>query len=146
MIEDRIAKVLKEKFQEDDLKDCFLVDVEHLKGNKVIVYVEDDTQLTIDKCRRISRFLEHKIEENNWMPEKYTLDVSSPGLDNPLRLLRQYKKNIGRKVNALLSNNERVEGEIISVDGNTIVLRIGDKEDSIDFKEINEAKILVSFK
>lgn len=150
MIEERLAKVLQERFKEDDLKSCFLVGVERLPNDKLIVYIDSDNRLTIDMCRKTSRFLENQIEENGWMPEKYTIDVSSPGIDNPLKLHRQYVKNIGRSAAIKLNNGESKEGKIISVEEDSIVVSVksGKKEvsETILMKEINETKILISFK
>ncbi len=146
MIEDKIAKVLGEFFQEADLKGCFLVDVKSLPNSKLEVYIDADDQLTIEMCRRTSRHLEHQIEENGWMPEKYKIDVSSPGLDNPLKLKRQYVKNIGRKVSVKLSEEDRkVEGELKAVEDSKVLIGVGKKEEWITWSEIKETKILVSF-
>lgn len=147
MIENRIAEVLSERFKEDDLRSCFLVDVLVDKKNKVTVFVDADDQLTIKMCQQISRFLEKKIEENGWLPAKYTLDVSSPGIDNPLRLHRQYVKNVGRNAEITLSDQTRIEGKISEVDKAFIGLDVRDKGlTKIPFENIIETKILVSFK
>jgi len=146
MIENRIAEVLSKRFEEEDLHSCFLINVERQKNNKVVVYVDADDQLTIDMCRRISRFLEHKIEEESWLPEKYTLDVSSPGIDNPLRLHRQYVKNIGRRVSVSL-DGDKVKGKLVKVEQEHIEVE-HDKKGMIQipFEKIIETLILVSFK
>lgn len=148
MIQDRLAEVLTKRFQEEDLADCFLVDIKSHPKNKVEVFVESDDVLTIDKCRKISRFLENEIEERGWMPDKYTLDVSSPGLDNPLKLHRQYIKNVGRKI-GLKVNDEvaSVSGKLLKVTDSHITVEQKKSESvEIPFDKIIEAKILVSFK
>ncbi len=147
MVENRIAEVLNERFEEEDLSSCFLVSVQRLPDNKLVVYIDADDRLTIDMCRKTSRFLEHHIEENGWMPEKYTLDVSSPGIDNPLKLHRQYVKNIGRTASVKLSSDEIVEGKLEAVDKSAITLTLKSKESkTISYDDIKETKILVSFK
>ena len=95
MIEKLLSEVLEQRFREEDLNDCFLVDVVEKKNDRIEVYIESDATLTIDTCKKVSRYLEKQIEEHKWLGEKYTLDVSSPGVDNPLKLVRQYKKNVG---------------------------------------------------
>jgi len=145
MIEEKIAKVLDERFKEADLSGCFLVDVKSLPHSKLEVYIDADDQLTIDMCRKTSRYLEMQIEENGWMPEKYKIDVSSPGLDNPLKLKRQYVKNIGRKVSIQLLEDRKVEGKLKEVKDNEVVVLVGKNEESIPWNEIKETKILVSF-
>ena len=147
MIEDRITKALEERFSSEDLNSCFLVHVEASKNNKITVFVESDDRLTIDMCRIISRFLEKRIEEEQWLPEKYTLDVSSPGLDNPLRLRRQYIKNIGRSAKVKLSDGSVKKGKIKEITDDTLVIEMkNNKLESVNFDEIDETKILVSFK
>jgi len=147
MIEDRIAEVLEQRFKEEDLQSCFLVDVRAGANNKIAVFVDGDKGLTIDMCRKISRHLEKHIEENKWLPDKYTLDVSSPGTDNPLKLHRQYVKNIGRKAKIVLLDEQQVEGKITDVNVNDIDIELSDGTmEKISFENIKETKILVSFK
>ena len=147
MIEDLIAEALEQRFQSEDLSSCFLVNFEVGNKNKVTVFVESDERLTIDMCRIISRYLEKKIEEGKWLPEKYTLDVSSPGVDNPLRLHRQYVKNVGRNALVHCEDGTRVEGQLQVVSSDFITLITGSKKEvNIPFQEISKTKILVSFK
>ena len=147
MIENRIAEVLTERFKKEDLSGCFLVNVASDKKNKLTVYVDADEQLTIKMCQVISRFLEKTIEENEWMPAKYTLDVSSPGIDNPLRLHRQYKKNIGRNAAVSLKDDTVLKGKLEKVEEAFIVLDVDKNgKTEIPFENIIETKILVSFK
>ena len=147
MVEDRIAEVLNERFEEEDLSTCFLVSVQRLPHSKLVVFIDSDERLTIDMCRKTSRFLEHHIEENGWMPEKYTIDVSSPGIDNPLKLHRQYVKNIGRKASVKLLSDETIEGILEAVESTSVTIAVKNKESkTILFDDIKETKILVSFK
>ena len=145
MIEDKIAKVLEVRYQEADLSGCFLVEVKSLPHSKLEVYIDADDQLTIEMCRKTSRFLEKQIEEHGWMPEKYKIDVSSPGLDNPLKMKRQYVKNIGRKASIKLSEDLQIEGVLKSVSDKEVVVVIDKEEQAIPWDDIRETKILVSF-
>ena len=143
MIENRIAEVLTERFKEEDLSSCFLVGVDNHKNNKVVVYIDSDDQLTIDMCRRISRYLEKTIEENSWLPEKYTLDVSSPGTDNPIKLHRQYIKNVGRKVSIKLLEGDNIMGRLNIVGENSITIDVEKKGlVEVQFDNISETKSL----
>lgn len=145
MIEDRIAEVLEQRFKEDDLLSCFLVDVTVGSNHKIAVFVDADNGLTIDMCRKISRHLEKHIEENKWLPDKYTLDVSSPGTDNPLKLHRQYVKNKSRKAKITLLDAKILEGKILDVNENDIDIELSDGAiEKILFENIKETKILVS--
>ncbi len=96
IIEEIIA-LLDKKFEEEDFNDCFLVEANH-NNSKLELFIDSDSNINFTKCRQISRYLEGFIDENGWLGEKYTLDVSSPGITRPLKFKRQYVKNIGRKM------------------------------------------------
>lgn len=98
VIEHKIPELLEEKFQEVGFTDFFLVELKVGINNKVEVFIDSDSSVTFEKCQKISRFLESHIDEEGWLGEKYTLEVSSPGITRPLKFLRQYIKNLGRKV------------------------------------------------
>ena len=85
-----------------DQRKAFLIDVvvRNERGGKLVqVFVDTDIGVTIEQCSEISRELAGEIEQKNVIETSYRLEVSSPGIDKPLRLLRQYRKNIGRRFN-----------------------------------------------
>lgn len=143
--------------------DCYVVDLS-LSGAKLSVFVDSDTGITLDQCRRLSRFLEERIEAEAMLPEKYTLEVSSPGVDRPLGMLRQYVKNIGRELRVVLlaeeegGKGETVKGKLEAVEGEMITLsytevqREGKKKKKvmvkreIPFSRIEKSNVLISFK
>ena len=95
---------IKEKIEElvqqiiDD-ENIFIVDIlfsgsENIK--KIALLLDSDTNLSIDDCAKISRKLGAEIEALDLIEGAFNLEVSSPGLDKPLKLIRQYKKNISR--------------------------------------------------
>jgi len=142
-----IRKLAEEAMAEDD--SLFLVDVK-IKGNtgnqKVLVFVDGDNGISIDACSRISRRISADLEEVDVIPGKYTLEVSSPGLDFPIVLHRQYVKNVGRALDVELNNGSKEEGELLEVTDDAIVLK-GEKENrSLKFEEIKQSKVKVSFK
>ena len=152
VIEHKITELLTEKFNEEEFQDCFLVEVKAHQSKKVEVFVDSDSSLTLDKCRQISRFLEKHIDEHGWLGEKYTLEVSSPGITRPLQFPRQYIKNIGRKV------GEKKTGQLVAADVQSITieekLRIkeGKKKKTviqqavIPLKDIKKTIVKISFK
>ncbi|HVN47972.1 MAG TPA: ribosome maturation factor RimP [Bacteroidota bacterium] len=78
---------------------AFLVEVKVLPAGKrttVDVFIDTDKGITIDQCADISKQLGAAIETENLFADAYLLQVSSPGLNKPLMISRQYKKNIGR--------------------------------------------------
>lgn len=136
----------------------FIVDVvvSARKGpKKVLVLLDGDNGITIDDCANLSRDLSKTLDEQSWMSESYTLEVSTPGLDQPLALERQFKKNVGRLLKAKTLDKGILEGRLTDViEGDKIVLTqktgSGKREETktleIPFSQIEKAFVLVSFK
>jgi ribosome maturation factor RimP len=122
VIEQQIDTLLAAKFQEEGFQDCFLIEVNHHENNKLEVFIDSDMGVTFDKCRKISRYLEAIIDEQGWMGEKYVLEVSSAGIGRPLRLWRQYKKNIGRTLDITLKDGSRRQGVLGEVKEDVLLL------------------------
>ena len=137
-------------------KHFFLVDIKVSAKSgpkKVMILIDSDQGVTIDDCANLSRSISEEMEHNHMIEGAYTLEVSSPGLDHPLVMLRQYQKNIGRKLNVVLEDNSVMSGELKSVtegsiqlvaerkDGKNMVM----EEKEISFTDIKKAIVLVSF-
>jgi ribosome maturation factor RimP len=87
------------------------------------VFLDGDQGITIEKCISFNRNLYRKIEVANFFPGgDFSLEVSSPGLDEPLKLLRQYKKNVGRTVEVLLKDGMKTTGKLMEVQDGFIVV------------------------
>jgi ribosome maturation factor RimP len=101
----------------------FLVDVIIRQGNNVKVYVDADQGVTIEKLVQLNRQLYKQIEGLGLFPGgNFSLEVSSPGLDEPLKLHRQYQKNMGRIVEVIKSDGIKVEGKLAGVSETEIVI------------------------
>jgi ribosome maturation factor RimP len=101
----------------------FLVDVRIKPTNNVKVYIDGDQGISIEKCVRYNRALYKKLEETGLFPNgDFSLEVSSPGLDEPLKLHRQYKKNIGRQVELVLQDGSKIEGQLLEVSEDGIIV------------------------
>lgn len=134
----------------------FVVDVvvSSRKGpKKVLVVLDGDNGVTIDDCANISREVSKSLDEMALPDESLTLEVSTPGLDQPLQLKRQYKKNIGRSLKVKL-HDKIEEGKLMEATEEKIILAqetgSGKKKEErtleIQFSEIEKAFVLVSFK
>ena len=101
-LEEQIKKVAEERLANDGQ---FIVDVtvSARKGpKKVLIIMDGDQGVNIDDCADLSRRVSQELEEKSFFEEAYTLEVSTPGVDQPLKLKRQYVKNIGRKLKVKL--------------------------------------------
>lgn len=156
-MEEKLVELLELKFKDEGFEDLFFVDMNFNEANKKVeVFLDSDTQLTISQCARINRYLQKHIDEAGWLGEKYILDVSSPGVRKPLKLKRQYKKNIGRGIELKLENGDKREGTLMAVTEDTITIeekvRVEGKKKKIDVQneiaiaEITKAVIKISFK
>ena len=141
------------EYVEDFLQgtDKFLVEALLKPGNRVYVFIDGDHGVTIDDCVKVSRMLEKSLDRET---EDFELNVSSAGADQPLRMPRQYPKNIGRSLHIKLADEKELKGKLMSTDENGITLLTeGDKKKKIApvetyilFQSIVETKVIISFK
>jgi ribosome maturation factor RimP len=96
MLKDDIRKLVEDKIQGTDK---YLVDVK-VSPSKVMVFIDKPTAIQIEDCVEISRHLQEKLEDSGvW--EHHELEVSSPGMDEPLKVPQQYQKRIGQQVSII---------------------------------------------
>lgn len=95
--------------------DLFLVEIKIKPTNNIKVFVDGDQGVSIEKLVQYNRKLYKQIEEEVMFPGgDFSLEVSSPGLDEPLKLHRQYVKNIGRFVEVMDLEGNKTEGKLIN--------------------------------
>ena len=132
----------------------FLVEVKIRPTNNIKVFLDGDNGISIEKCIGYNRKLYKMIEESGLVPpDDFSLEVSSPGLDEPLKLYRQYKKNVGRKVEVLQKDGVKIEGVLkeVSEEEITIEETKGKNkkkqviEHKISFESIKSTKIQIVF-
>jgi len=101
----------------------FLIEEKIRPGNNIKIFVDADHGISIDRLAQYNRSLYRQIEESGLFPNNdFSLEISSPGLDEPLKLRRQYLKNIGRHVEVLLKSGIKKEGKLITATNEGIVL------------------------
>ena len=136
----------------------FIVDV-IVKGSgggkmKVLVLLDGDEGVNIDDCADLSRTLGTYIETEEIIERAYVLEVSSPGLEHPLKLSRQYAKNTGRRLKIQLKDGQVWTGKLTKSGENRVEFEKEVKEKkktvhqpvTIALDEIEKASVLVSFK
>jgi len=152
-VENRVIELVEEKIS--DRPDLFLVDVKMHSNGKLIILMDGDQGINIKDCAAISRHVGYHLEEENVLEQAYNLEVSSPGIDTPLTLLRQYIKNIGRSISITMVDGSKREGKLLATSVNSIQLEEIKKEkgkkpvkieNTIFLDQIKETKVLISFK
>jgi ribosome maturation factor RimP len=91
----------------------FIVEISVGLGNAISVIIDSDQGLSIDKCIEMSRHIEHQFDRE---VEDFSLEVSSPGLTQPFRVLRQYLKNLGKEVEIVTAKGDKITGTLKSAD------------------------------
>lgn len=134
--------------------ELFLVEVKIKPTNNIKVYIDGDQGVSIEKLVNYNRKLYKRIEEEGMYPDgDFSLEVSSPGLDEPLKMYRQYQKNIGRFAEVIDKEGQRRDGKLVGVGENEVVLEEtrgkGKKQEvvthTIPFEHIKSTKILIKF-
>ena len=132
----------------------FLVEIRIKPTNNIKVFIDADEGVNLAALIEYNRKLYKIIEESTLYPDgDFSLEVSSPGLDEPLKINRQYKKNIGRYVDVLLNDAIKKEGKLIETtdDGIIIEYETGKgktkelKQETILFTDIKNTKIQIKF-
>ena len=149
-----LVDVVEKHFWEDDF---FLIDVDYVPGKRISIYVDREQGITIDECAGLSRSIYHTLEDKLQGEE---LRVSSPGLDMPLKVVRQYQKNISREIEVTTSEGKKNRGRLESAGDAEFVIEMqmqvkpeGRKKkewqiikQKFRYDEIKSARVVVAFK
>ena len=154
MNKETVKQLVREALEENE--ELFLIELTFSGDNKILVEVDGDKGLTLKECMRISRHIESNLDREE---EDFGLEVTSPDVANPLKVLRQYKKNIGRIVSVKTKEEVMIEGTLVEANEKQISLawksrepkKIGkgkitvDKTADIEYSNILEAKVKIIF-
>ncbi len=145
------------KIEEDLLKDVrpdmeragvTLLDVEARPGNglQLRFIIDAEGGVSVDDCVRVDRLVEALLEENDEMPEKYSVEVTSPGLERELRRREEYDHFRGRLIRIITSGEENAyreyRGVLEGTDGGEVLLKIEDETVRVSLEEVTKAKLL----
>lgn len=153
MLKERVRELLEKGLEEDSL--LFLIDFTVSPDNKIKVVIDGDNGVTVNDCIKISRAIEHNLDREE---QDFSLEVASAGATAPMVMPRQYKKNIGRKLEVETFGSS-YEGKLVQTNDEYIVLEwkarepkpIGkgkvtvQKREEIPFSEIKKAKVILKF-
>lgn len=140
----------------------FVVDIKVASGNAIRIDLENDDRTSIEDCVALSRHIEGSFDREE---EDFSLDVGSPGLDKPLKVLRQYLKLIGKQVSVNPKDGKKMEGELVNIEEENgevkgLVLKTREKkriegrkakqwveeEHRFQASDIEWTKVIISFK
>ena len=135
----------------------FIVGITIHPNSRIEVLIDKDPVLNIRDCVQVSRYVEHSLEEaGNELLNTHSLDVASPGLDQPLKQIQQYYKNIGRTLFVQTAEGTEITGVLKAVTDATITVEAEVKQKgkklvahelhTLPFQKIKETKIVISFK
>jgi len=151
---EQILELIQDKLTENN---CFLVELEIGEGNAISIEIDSYDGISVTDCIEISKVIDNSLDRE---VEDFEMNVSSAGLDKPLRVIEQYKKNIGRDVKVVPVEGTVVKGELVEVTEEEIVVEHSYKEriegrkkketivkqEKIKFNNIKETTIIISFK
>lgn len=153
-VKEKIVELLSTLLEDDKF---FIVEVQVSSSKvrrKVTVLIDSDPGISIDECAEISWKLGEMLETQEILPDAYTLEVSSPGVDYPLAMPRQFRKNIGRTLRVILKDGIEKSGQLLSADEEGFVLLEEVKKKKKDqvpgeltfaYADISKAEVQIKF-
>jgi ribosome maturation factor RimP len=112
------------------------------------VFIDAEKNIDADNLAEISREINSVIEEQDIIQQAYRLDVSTPGVDRPLKFLKQFPKHINRNFEVTYTTGDEtntITGKLLSVEREELTFLSDKKEVLIEFKNITTAKVIISF-
>lgn len=150
------VKALVQQYLSDLGTEYYIVDVTVSAKNKVTVTIDHDTHLAISDCVKLSRWLDAQFDREQ---EDFELEVGSPGIDQPFKVDRQFVKNAGKDVSVILKTGLKVEGTLVALQNDQVVITRTQKvkmegkkgkqtiteELRFPFEEVKETKLIIKF-
>ena len=155
MIEKTLVTTLVEEWLANN--DYFLVDVMFTPDDRIVVEIDHADGVWIEDCAELSRFLQEKLGEELG---DYELEVGSAGIGQPFKVSQQYANHIGKDVEVMTAEGNKVQGVLKSVDGDDFVVTSMEKrklegkkrpvmvevDRTFNMNNIKYTKYLLSFK
>jgi ribosome maturation factor RimP len=149
VIKNKVSKLARQVADELGVE---LFYIELLGRDKLLlrITINKESGVTLDDCERFSRSLEAILDVEDPIPVSYTLEVSSPGLDRPLREIKDFEKNTGKL--SRIATSEKIEnqnlfiGRIVNVGSDSVRLLVNEREVDIPFEKIAKARLEVEIK
>lgn len=149
-----ISKLVEEKITGTEY---FVVDISVDSNNRIRVEIDGNHGVKISDCVQISRHIEGSFDREE---EDFELTVSSAGMDQPFKILRQYERYMGREVQTITSEGQKIKGKLVAADKDELVLETTNKEKvegqkkkqlisktiKVPMEQVKETKVVISFK
>jgi ribosome maturation factor RimP len=151
---DKVNKSAEEVFKSRE--DLFLIDLKIDSSNKITIVLDGDNGVNLQDCIEVSRAIESSLDRED---QDFSLEVASAGVSSPLKLVRQFKKNLNRDIKVQKIDNEIIEAQLTRVSDENITLewkarepkKIGKGKETVEkkvelpYSEIKEATVIISF-
>lgn len=151
---DTVIQLITETLSETDY---YLVDLQIKSDNSILIEIDAFEGVSLDFCVEVSKYIESKLDRE---VEDFELQVSSAGLTEPFKVLKQYEKNIGNEVEVLTKKGEKISGVLTEVTENNFTIELekkvllpGSKRKSVvidpitlNYNEIKYTKYIIRFK
>ena len=136
--------------------DLFLIDLKIDSSNKIIIILDGDNGVNLQDCIEVSRAVEAELDREE---QDFSIEVASAGVSSPLKLVRQFKKNLSRNLKVTKTDKEVIEAQLTGVSDENITLewkarepkKIGKGKETVEkklvlsYSEIKEATVIISF-
>lgn len=148
LLKENISKICEEITESQGF---FLIDL-NFRGDQrkriIEVYVDGEKNITAEDLSELSKKINDSIENSNLISESYRLDVSSPGVDRPLKFLKQFPKHVNRNFEITYKADDStltIKAKLLSVESDVLTFVSGKDTFLINFNDIIKAKVLISF-
>jgi ribosome maturation factor RimP len=118
---------------------------QYKRNNRLQFYVDSDNGVTIDDCVRLTKLIEPHLEKSNLFSYRYIIEISSPGLDRPLKTAADFKRRIGEEIRVFFNNDELppLEGKLTYADDERIEILKDDNKETVELKTVRLGKIII---
>ncbi len=148
LIDENIKEIVRKAVED---KQFLLIDlvIRGSEQKKVIeVFIDGERNISAEDCANVSQDIDSQLKILLAKNPDYRLDVSSPGVDRPLKFLSQFRKHINRKFDVSYKSGDEIKnltGKLAAIDGDYLTFLVNNKEVIINFNNIIKAKVLISF-
>ena len=145
-MEEKIKNIVEKYLKEDQV----LIDImESFESGFVRVVIDSEATVTLGDTATLTKKLIKSDEFNNRYPNGCRIEITTPGVDAPLKKAYQFKKNINKNVKIRYRNEGQIDSikcKILSADDDSVLVNFDNNDIPIFYDQIEHAKILLSFK